>query len=107
MMANIVPFPTQVGTSYVDRTFPFDKPNYLRYRIFWWDRYHHMDMISHHMPFLYQTLFLPCQPMKYLSKLLPDLPKKRLPPVLRDNKIWYLHSHLVWLKLSFCLMVSP
>ncbi len=85
MMANIAPFSTQVGTGYVDRTFPFDKTNYLRYRIFWWHRYHHMDMICHNMPFLYQTLFLPRQPMKYLSKLLPDLPKKRLPPVLRNK----------------------
>src|SRR5882757_8867134 len=42
----------------VDRAFPLNEANYLGNGVFRWDRYHHVDMIGHQMPFLDPALLL-------------------------------------------------
>lgn len=69
MLPHAVSFPAYVRPSDIDRTFTFDKANYLRYRIFRGHRYHHMYMIRHRMPLFYVALFLTGQTMKNLSEI--------------------------------------
>jgi len=53
MLTYIVPFPSSIHPGYMDRTLAFDKSYDLRYRIFWWNRYHYVDVVGHQMTFLY------------------------------------------------------
>jgi len=85
MLTDIISLPPRVSSGYINRTFSFDKPNHLGYCIFGWNRNHHVHVIGHHMPFFYQTLFLPGQPMEHLTKFLFDLPENYFLTVFRDE----------------------
>ena len=85
MLTYIVPFPACVHPRYMDRTFPLDESNHLRYCIFRRYRYHHMHMIRHQVAFLDQALLLPRQTMKDLSHPLANLTKQYLLTVFRDK----------------------
>ena len=53
------------------------------------------------MPFLYLALFVLGQLPKCLPKMRPQLPVQRFSSTLRNEQTtWYLHSHLLWLRLS-------
>jgi hypothetical protein len=60
-------------TRQMNRTFPFDISDHLRYRIFRRDRDQHVYMISRQVPFLYPAYFVFCQFLEYLSKVWPQL----------------------------------
>ena len=82
MLAHKIFLTARISSSNVDRTLPFDVPHYLRNRVLWWDRDHHVHVLRHQMPFLYQALLLPGQTVEYIGQFPSNLTENRLPPVL-------------------------
>ena len=85
MLANIISFPTGIGTCYVNRTLPFYETYYLGDCILRRYRDHYVHMIWHKVALLYRALFLFCQPVKYIPQLMSYLTKDRFPAILRDE----------------------
>ena len=85
MLAHKIPLPLPVDSRYVNRTFPLDVPDHLRYRIL--RRYgdHHVNVVGHQMPLLNPALFLFGELMKHLAKVNPQLAVQHLPAALRDK----------------------
>jgi hypothetical protein len=75
VFADEVSLLSKVTLGDVGRALSLYKTYYLRYCMFWWNRYHHMYIIRYWMPALYQSFLLPRKPMEYFCKFLSYLSK--------------------------------
>jgi hypothetical protein len=90
----------------MDRTLPLDESHPLRHRVFRRDRDHHGHMIGQQMPFFDPTLFLLRQLAEYLAHTAAVLHTAACAGPWGINTTWYLHSHLVWLRLSIASIAN-
>jgi len=60
-MLKKVLFSAKILSNFMDSTFAFDETNYLGNCILRWNRYQHVGMVRHKMPFQYFALSSPCQ----------------------------------------------
>src|SRR5665213_618880 len=63
----------------VYRAFPLDEADHLCHGVFRWDRYHHVHMIGHQMPFLDRAFLLLGQSAEHLPQVAAQLRIQRLP----------------------------
>src|SRR6202521_3443596 len=95
-----------VDTGQMDRTLALDKPNHLRDRIFRWNRDHHVNVIRHEMAFFNLAFLLQRQLAEDLAEMPSQFPVKRLSAALGNEHNMILHSHLLWLRLSYSSIVK-
>ena len=90
----------------MNRALPLYVPDHVRNRVF--RRYgdHHVHMICQQMSLFDPALLLFGKLMEYLPEVLSQLAVQHLSPALRYEYQWYLHSHFVWLKLSYSSIVK-
>ncbi len=74
-----------VAPRYVDGTFSFDETHYLGHCLLVRNRYHHVHMIWHQVPFFDPVFFMLGQMPQFLSQIRPDTSKYRLLPVLGNE----------------------
>src|SRR5262249_13891954 len=88
-----------VNPGQMDRAFALNEPDHLRYRLLRRNRDHHVHMIRHQVPFFDLRLLLSRELVEHVAEIPAKLQIQRLPSTFRDEYVWYLQSHVVWLRL--------
>jgi len=86
-----------------DGALPFQKTDYRRHRVLWWNRKAHMYMVWHQVSFDDLALFLFGQGVENWPQLKTRLAKDGLASSFgheyKTNTTWYLQSHFEWDRL--------
>lgn len=80
MLAFVIPFLTHVNPGYMNGAFAFQITDDLRYGVFGWDRYEHVNVVFHQVPFKDFTLFSAGQVPEYPSQIFSQTAIKDLSP---------------------------
>ena len=74
-----------VNSGQMYRALLIDISNYLRYWIFRWDRYHHLNVVRHQMTFFNTAFLLRCKLVEYFTQVLAQFIIKHLATTFRNE----------------------
>ena len=69
----------------MDRALSLDVPDYVRHRVFWWDRQKHVNMVQKQMPLFDLRFLLSRKLTKNFPQRFPQLLKQQLTPIFWDE----------------------